>query len=266
VGEKREESTNALLLEPISLTSEKFVQEYYERTITSSDYANIQVAFEKLEGSLKDDPTYIKNKKIIDQYVLEPAGLLKIRAQESVCSWSFLKTRILMSPPAMCSLSAIVLGFIFPFKEWLFDVNNKPLPTFLATLMTLGSMLSPTSMFLLGASIAEGAKIQPTCFLRWKHIIISILVRFLILPLVGLLWIFVFLRQMDGNLFKNNPVLMLICYVYWCIPNGIILIATYAVADHYTMEFGIISLYVNIVAAPMMVVFLIIYFSIYETY
>ena len=260
------ESGTTLLKEPIALTSDKFIHEYFNRSVSYADYDSILAAFQRLEQRAKSTPEQQKDWQIIREQVVEPAGLLKIRVPEQVLSWKFLKERILMAPPAICSILGLVLGFIFPFKEWLFDVNNKPLPTFLATLSTLGGMMSPISMFLLGASIAEGASIRQDSFVRWKHVIISNIVRFIIIPLIGLLWIFVFYRAIDENLFKANPVLTLICYIFWAIPNGVVLIAVYAFADYFTLEFGILSVYLNIVAAPMMIVFLVIYFSIYETY
>ena len=57
---------------------------------------------------------------------------------------------------------------------------------------------------------------------------------------------------------------MFINYCYWIVPNGIMLIAVYVVADYFSSEFAVISIYMNIIALPMMAIFLVIYFVVYE--
>ena len=261
-----ESGTRLLGGEMVTLTSEKFIGECFDRNMDYPDYNKITEAYKSLEEKLNSTPNHAKDLALITKYVLTPGGLMKPPTVENVLTWKFLKERILMSPPALCAILGVIGGFIFAFKEWLFDPNNKPLPTFLSTFSTLGGMMSPISMFLLGASIAEGAVVRRDTFVRWKHIIMACLMRGLIMPCLGLLWLFLVMRNVDNASFLSNPVLTLINYCFWIVPNGIILIAVYAYGDFFTMEFGILSVYMNIVSIPIMAIFLVIYFTIYETY
>ena len=250
------------LHEPIKIEDPRFIEEYYGRRIDKADYNLILERFAEFEEKVFNKSDQEGAKKAIEDCVLKPHKLLEKPIFDDIWSLDFYKRRIIYSPPAIWSLIGLVLGFIFPFKEWFFDTKNKPLPTFISTLQTVGAMLSPFSMFLLGTYIAQASTITPDMFIRWKHIILSNLIRNLILPLFGYLWVFVVLRNMVPDIYENNPILMFLNYTYWIVPNGIILIAVYVVADYFAKEFAIISIYMNLVSIPMMAIYLIIYFLI----
>ena len=250
---------------PKDFDNKEYIKEFYERRVTSEDYENIMKRFKEFEDNVLSKEEHKSEKCAIDECVLRPEKLLDAVVIDDISSWDFYKRRILFCPPAVWSIIGVILGFIFPFREWFFDANNKPLPTFTATLETIGGMMSPISMFLLGTYIAQSAVITDDMYIRLKHIILSNLVRNIALPLIGYLWIFVFIKGMSDDIYTGNPVLLFIVYTYWIVPNGIILIAVYVVADYFAREFAVISVYMNILAIPMMAIYLIVYFQIYES-
>ena len=253
------------MMTPMMLTDQRFINEYFERRIDGDDYDTIMRRFQEFEDKVFNTEEQKKNREDIIACVLSPNDLLKKGVIDDICTFDFYKQRILFSPPAVWSIIGVILGFIFPFKEWLFNPLNKPLPTFISTLQTIGGMMSPISMFLLGTYIAQSSVIAPDLFIRWKHIIVSNVVRNAILPVIGYLWINVFVKAMDEQIYQANPVLMFIIYTYWIVPNGIVLIAVYVVADYFAKEFAVISIYMNLISIPMMAIYLIVYFIIYES-
>lgn len=242
-----------------------FIKENCETVLDSSRYTALQETFAKFESNYWSKPENLNDRKTIENMLLKPNNLLTLPKEISVLSWEFWKKEILTSPPTLCSVIGAVLGFIFPFKEWFFDPNTKPLPIFIATVKTIGSMFSPVSVFIIGAFVAQVAKITPDLLIRWKHIIVANVLRNAIIPACGLIMIFLVIRKMNSTLFKENPLLIMIDYIYWITPNGLALIIVYMLADHFCKEFVLISVYMHLVAIPMMSVFLIIYFLIYES-
>ena len=119
-------------------------------------------------------------------------------------------------------------------------------------------------MFILGTYHAQGAIVTRTMLIGWKHVIISNIIKNLIIPAIGLLWICVVFKETSGSSYEDNPILMFISYTYWIVPNGIILIAVYVVDDYFAKAFSVLTVYINILSIPMMTVFLILYFYVYE--
>ena len=263
--DKNIQTTSNMLPMPIKLSSDRFIHEFYGRTITNDYFEKMKTSFQQFEAKVYDGPSETENKKTILECILRPEKLEHPPKELSVCSWEFVREKILKSPPAVWSIIGLIIGFIFPLKEWIFDPNNKPLPTFLATLSTIGGMMSPISMFLLGSFLSQTAVVKPDLLIGWRHVIFSNILRNLMLPLLGLLWVCIFIKGMDEGMYKTNPVLMFITYAYWIVPNGILLIAVYVVAEYFSAEFAVISIYMNIIALPMMAIFLIIYFVVYES-
>ena len=241
-----------------------FVEQYYQRFISKADYHQIKEVYEEFEELVFNKPENMQLKQQINREILTPAGLIETPKEENVCTFDFFKRRILLSPPTMCSLLGLVLGFIFPFKEWLYDPLNKPLPTFIHTVQTIGSIMSPMSLFLLGTYLAQSSTITANMFIRWKHVILSLIMKNAITPIVGLFWVLVVIRSISGEAFKTNPILIFIDYSQWIVPNGIVLIAVYVVADYFAREFAVLSIYMNLVSIPMMAVFMSIYFTLYD--
>ena len=252
---------------PITTSHKRFITEFFGTHVTRELYDRTLEHFEEFRSKVFNTPQETANREAIVDCALRPEKVSdEDKPQmEDICTFDFYKRRILYSPPALWSIIGIILGFIFPFKEWLFDPKVTPLPTFVATLQTIGGMMSPISMFLLGNYISQAAVIAPDMFISWKHIIISNLLRNLMLPLIGLFWMFVVMQNLDSTMFRANPVLMFIYYAYWMVPNGIVLIAVYVVADYFAKEFAVISVYMNILSIPMMAIYMIIYFTIYES-
>jgi len=250
-------------LKPIVTTDALFEIENANIDIGShARYNFILEHYAKFEKEVLSKPECAKIMETITKSVLEPAKLDKIEENVAVFSWEFVKTRILGSPPASFAILGLILGFIFPFKEWVFG-TTAPMPLLITTLRSIGSMYSTISMILLGTTIAEGAVITRDMIIGWKHVIMTNLIRNLILPLLGLFWVFIVIRSMDETLFNKNGVLMLIDYIYWIAPNGIGLVTIYIMAQYPAKEFGVMSIYMNLVSIPMMTVHLIIYSYIY---
>ena len=248
----------------ITSNSKVFIDAFYQNTLTNAKYKELTTAFAAFEEKVYNQPDNKLNKKILEIEVLGPEKLMIMPKEENIASIRFYIDHILCSPPAICSIIGLILGFIFPFNEWLFDPDHTPLPTFLATFRTIGGMMSPVSMFLLGTYLAQGAIVTRTMLIGWKHVIISNIIKNLIIPAIGLLWICVVFKETSGSSYEDNPILMFISYTYWIVPNGIILIAVYVVADYFAKEFSVLSVYMNILSIPMMTVFLILYFYVYE--
>ncbi len=249
---------------PVTSKNEKFIEAFYGKFHNQADYDMVVQRYKEFKN------TYLKKEgqdvpmMVIKDTVLKTEDLRGKPPMDDLCSLDFYKRRILQSPPAVWSIIGVILGFIFPFKEWFFDASRKPLPTFIATLQTVGGMMSPISLFLLGTYIAQSATVSKELYIRWKHIIFANVVRNLLLPLIGLLWAFVFIKGMNRDMYDNNPVLMFIQYTYWFVPNGVILIGVYVVADYFAKEFAVLSIYLNLVSIPMMAIYMIIYFIIYD--
>lgn len=282
-GEMELRETNAAMTStPIEFTNPRFIKEYFA-VMNKSRYQLLMERYDLFEKTklikeenpekeaelVKGDQKRVDSQVaycLIKRYVLEPEGLLIPGEKDDLCSIEFYYRRIVKSPPAIWSIIGLICGFIFPFNNWFFDPTNNPLPTFISSVQTIGGMMSPISMFLLGTYLAQASYVTPDLLIQWKHVIISNVVRNICLPLVGYFWIFVVLNSMSYNIFQNNPPLTLMLYTYWMVPNGIVLIGVYVVADYYAKEFAVLSVYLNIIAIPMMTVFLIIYFILYGNY
>ena len=264
--------TNSVLIKEerkpcLPATSEhpKFIEEFFGKRLTYDDYVMTEKRLEEFNQKVLSRKEEEANKKAIEEAVLYPENLMDKPVIDDILSWDFYYRRVIKSPPAIMSIVGLILGFIFPFKEWFFDPNTKPLPTFIATLQTVGGMMSPISLFLLGTYIAQSSAVSADLYIRWKHIICANVIRNLVMPLLGLLWTYVFIKGMDRDIYDHNPVLLFIQYCYWIVPNGIILIAVYVVADYFAKEFAVLSIYMNLISIPMMAIYMIIYFVIYES-
>lgn len=249
----------------ISVNDEKFVDEYYQRRLDGSRFNTLTKAFASFEEKFYNKPENEVIRKQIEKEILEPEGLITLPKEENIATVKFYVDHILCAPPAICSLIGLILGFIFPLKEWIFEPTRVPLPTFLGTFETVGGMMSPVSMFLLGTYLAQTVVITKAMFLQWKHIIITNIVKNLVVPALGLFWMMVVFQNTAGSSFRGNPILMFMCFTYWIVPNGIILISVYVVVDYFAKEFAVISVFMNLIAIPMMIVFLILYFLLYDT-
>jgi hypothetical protein len=247
------------------LTSEDsiFIEEYYQKRLTRERFNELSACYASFEEKFLNKPENSEVKKLIEKELLEPEKLMVLPKGESLKDPMFYVNHILCSPPAICSIIGVILGFIFPFKEWLFNPDHTPLPTFLATFASVGGMMSPISLFLLGTYLAQTAVIRRDMFLSWKHIIISNIVKNLVIPAVGLFWVCIVIKKTSESTYNDNPILTFITYTYWMVPNGILLITVYVVADYFAKEFAVISIYMNIIAVPMMIIFMIFYFLIY---
>eukprot|EP00826_Nyctotherus_ovalis_P003308 TRINITY_DN10672_c0_g1_i1.p1 TRINITY_DN10672_c0_g1~~TRINITY_DN10672_c0_g1_i1.p1 ORF type:complete len:507 (-),score=142.51 TRINITY_DN10672_c0_g1_i1:162-1682(-) len=256
--------TQSELPKLVCAENKRFIDEYYQKSLTRARFNDITAGYAAFEEKFFSQPENVEVRKLIEKEVLEPEKLMTLPKEESLKDPYFYVNHILCSPPAICSIIGLILGFIFPFTEWLFDPDHTPLPTFLSTFQTMGGMLSPISLFLLGTYLSQTAVIRRDMFLGWKHVIISNVVKNLIIPAFGLLWVTVIMKETVGSSYDDNPILIFMSYTYWIVPNGILLIAVYVVADYFAMEFAVLSVYMNIIAIPMMIVFMIFYFLIYE--
>jgi len=248
----------------LTTSSERFITEYFGKNLTSERYKELTDAYAVFEEKFFKKPENDAVRKQIEKELLEPEQLMTLPPEKSLKDPRFYVNHILCSPPAICSIIGLILGFIFPLKEWVFDPENVPLPTFLSTFAIIGGMMSPVSMFLLGTYLAQTAVITRDMYLTWKHIIISNLVKNLFMPAVGLFWVGVVIKATSGSSYEDNPILIFMSYTYWMVPNGIVLIAVYAVVDYFAKEFAVLSVYMNLIAIPMMIIFMILHFIIYE--
>jgi len=248
----------------VSATDDIFIQEFYQNEIQKDDFNERMAAYEEFEEKFLNKSENAQTKADLIREVLEPEKLMKLPAQESIFSFEFVKRRLLMSPPTMFSLLGLILGFIFPFKEWLWNPDRKPLPTFLTTCQTIGGMMSPISMFMLGTYMAQSALIAKDMTIKWKHVIFSNIIRNVLIPAVGLFWVLVVMKATDETTFKENPIIMFISYLNFIVPNGLVLIAVYVVADYFPREFAVFSIYMNFIAIPMMAIWMIVYLTIYD--
>lgn len=268
--------------QPIQFTDARFIKEFYQ-VINKTQYDEITKKYEEFynnkliplaNGEEEEKLAQIDPKRketqacytLIKNSVLEPEKLLDNPLKDDLCSLDFYYRRIIKSPPALWSLIGLICGFIFPFRDWFFDPKNNPLPSFIASVQSIANMMSPVSMFLLGTYLAQASYITPDLLIQWKHIFISNFIRNLCLPLIGFFWMFVVIRGLDETMFRSNPVLMMMLYCLWMVPNGIVLIGVYVVADYYAKEFAVISVYLNLIAIPCMAIYLIIYFILYDSY
>ena len=250
---------------PLLTTDAYFETENANTHISGKKYAQILSHFAEFEKVVLSKPEVAKAMEIITKEVLVPAKIGHIEENLQIFSWEFLKTRLLYSPPASFAILGLILGFIFPFKEFVFGTYD-PMPLLITTLRSIGSMYSTISMILLGTTIAEGAVITREMVVGWKHVVLSNVIRNAILPFIGLFWVFVVIKAMDNKLFMTNGVIMLIDYIYWIAPNGIGLVTVYIMADYPAREFGVMSVYMNILSIPFMTIHLIIYSAIYTSY
>jgi len=248
----------------VSSNDEIFINEFYQFEMQKSDYEERKEAYEEFEAKFLDLPRNFQLKADLIKEVFEPEKITELPKEEQIFSLDFLKRRILLAPPTIFSLLGLALGFIFPFKEWLYDPNRKPLPTFLNTCQTIGAMMSPISMFLLGTYLAQSALIAKDMLISWKHVIWSNILKNLLIPALGLFWILIVMKNTSEDTFKANPLLIFIDYMDWIVPNGLVLISVYVYADYFAREFAVFSIYMNLIAIPMMAVWMIVYFTLYE--
>jgi len=250
--------------ELVTLENPRFLKEYYDKEVSRAFYLNLIEHYNNFRQVIYYNKDNEPVRAEIKKTILIPYQLDKMIEIEPVFSWTFVKNRILTAPPSICSIIGLILGFIFPVKEFLFDPANKPIPMFLNTLKTVGGMMMPISMYLLGTYLAQSATISQQMFIRWKHVIISNVIKNLIMPCIGLFWILYVVRQLSQEEFRNNPILVTINFIQWIVPNGLVLIAVYVVADYFAKEFAVLSIYLNLVSVIMMSAFLVTFFYLYD--
>jgi len=269
-GNQQSHSTNIELFEGnhndlVKSDNERFIHEYYDNIMNMDFFDNLQKRFSEFETTIYNTNENLQAKLDIEKYILMPENVDRTLEKEKIFSFRFLKNRILMAPPTVCSLLGILFGFIFPVKEFLFDPANKPIPMFLNTLRNIGNMMSPVSMFMLGTYLAQSSVISQTMFIRWKHVILSNIIKNMVMPALGLLWCLFIIRWLNPHAYAHNNILVTIDYLQWIVPNGLVLISVYVVADYFAKEFAVLSIYMNLLAIPAMAIFLVVFFNLYET-
>jgi len=252
--------------EIITRNSMKFKREFYEKSISSySKYRQIQVHFKKFVKKVFNTQLNYHNKRLIFKYVILPYKLNVKTENENLFSWKFYIKRILLSPPAIITLLAFCFGFISPIRSFFIgEININPVNLFIATLDKIGNMMTTLTLISLGTFIYEGTRIKENMLISKKLIIISNILKNLVIPSFGLFWVFIVIRYSYPEIYQNSPVLIFLSYSYWAVPNGLVLITMYSVAEYFGKEFAILSVYMNTISLGIMPLFFTIFFILYD--
>jgi len=262
------QARKAVLKEAQGISGYLFQKEYFQAKINRKRYLAVKAHFANFKSKIYNADWNSGNKDIIEKLILEPENLSSKKDIQDDCKIYRQTEKIDLKRiayiQAFWSTLALVIGFIFPVKEWIFGLNNYPVSIFISTLQTIGSIMPMITLVVLGNFLFQYHKITPRMLLTWKHIVLSSVIRNLILPGLGLIWVPIIIRKMFPDLYNNDPVLMFINYSYWAVPNGLVLIGIYVVSEHYVKEFTILSMYLNLLAAPSITLFVGIFLTIYN--
>jgi len=229
-----------------SLNDESLIEYSLQMNISSQDYQEFRTHFESFISKI--------NSKVFDKLISKMPHPIK----PLPTSISYLVSQ-LIRPPIIACILGIIFGSVFTLRNAIFNTWSKKL--FIKTLTNVSSGAVPTLVLLLGAKLSKGFGFTTNVNLRIKDVIAMNIIRLIITPLCGYLFMFIIQSLIDQE--DKDYVLEFVMYIFWNVPASLLMISTFVLIGYYSTEIGIVMFWSNAVSVITMPLFNIIYFMIF---
>ena len=162
-----------------------------------------------------------------------------------------------VSPP----LLAVIIGFILSVsnvREIIFNKNHF-WGNILDGLGVIDKVFAPLLILLMGISIASTNGLSMNSPLTKLHLIMTFVLRFFVIPGIGLIFIFIW-KEVYGGVVKESTVFRIIMFFPWCLPCAPNISVIVNLTQYFFEEYGYIILLQNAACIVTLTVLYLIYF------
>jgi hypothetical protein len=162
-----------------------------------------------------------------------------------------------VSPP----LLAVIIGFILSvsnLREIIFSKNHF-WENILDGLGVIDKVFAPFLILLMGISIASTNGLSMNSPLTKLHLILTFVLRFFVIPGIGLLFIFIW-KEAYGGVVKDSTVFRIIMFFPWCLPCAPNISVIVNLTQYFFEEYGYIILLQNAACIVTLTILYLIYF------
>ena len=162
-----------------------------------------------------------------------------------------------VSPP----LLAVIIGFILSVsnvREIIFNKNHF-WENILDGLGVIDKVFAPLLILLMGISIASTNGLSMNSPLTKLHLIMTFVLRFFVIPGIGLIFIFIW-KEVYGGVVKESTVFRIIMFFPWCLPCAPNISVIVNLTQYFFEEYGYIILLQNAACIVTLTVLYLIYF------
>jgi predicted permease len=199
--------------------------------------------YSKFELKYKAMLEMIAKKYTMEEYIAALPEKYSIKAMY------LLKT--LLYPPSFTVFLGVLLAMNTRFKLYIF--HDKSFSMFLATIQKVYNMTIPVSYIILGSKLVDSFVYLKSNFVTGKDIVLLNLQRFLLMPLIGIAFMYLVKACYPG--IKTDTVLSLAIYMQWTIPCSTSIIAAFVKEDYGAEDAAQLMLYGYIVCTFPMTIF-----------
>jgi hypothetical protein len=118
----------------------------------------------------------------------------------------------------------VIIGLITPLKDAIFSDRGNQIAV--KTLGNIGATSMIISNTTLGYKLAGSFRFIKELNLRFKDLIVLLVIRFIIAPPLGLGFI-ALIKQMGIPQIDDNRILTFILYAYWFVPPSVVVISVF---------------------------------------
>lgn len=162
------------------------------------------------------------------------------------------------SPPTLSVLLGLILS-LSSIRELIFNEKNHYFLNIVDGLNTLDKTMVPFLFLLIGLSAASTNGLSMNVPLKKKHIIIAFILRFLVIPALGLLAIYVW-KECYGGVVKDSFAFRIIMFFPWCLPSAPNMAVIVNLTQYFFEEYGYLILLQNIACVVTLTILYMIYF------
>ena len=168
----------------------------------------------------------------------------------------FLKKVI--SPPTISVLFGLILS-ISKIREIIFDDKNHYWTNLVDGMYTIDKVMVPFLFLLIGLSSASTNGLSMNVPLTKVHIIIIFVLRFLVIPFLGILVIYIW-KEAYGGIVKDSFAFRIILFFPWCLPSAPNMAVIVNLTQYFFEEYGYLILIQNIACVGTLTILYMIYF------
>ena len=170
---------------------------------------------------------------------------------------NLLLTKI-FSPPTLSVLLGLILS-LSKIRELIFNESNHYWSNIVDGLYTMDKVMVPFLFLLIGLSSASTKGLSMNVPLKKTHIIIVFILRFLVIPFLGILVIYIW-KEAYGGIVKESFAFRIILFFPWCLPSAPNMAVIVNLTQYFFEEYGYLILIQNISCVVTLTVLYMIYF------
>ena len=163
-----------------------------------------------------------------------------------------------VSPPTMSVLVGLIIC-MSGVRDFVFDATNHYWSNFVDGISTLERVMVPFLFLLIGLSAASTNGLSMNVPLKINHIIIVFVLRFVIVPALGILAIYVW-KECYGGIVKESFAFRIIMFFPWCLPSAPNMAVIVNLTQYFFEEYGYLILLQNVSSVVFLTILYLIYF------